>query len=112
MPADLPVTLVLPTNFLLTDGPVGSRAPDTAAIDRMVADLAAFCRDNPEAAHLRTIEIGNEYLYRGRMTAEEYGKLADDMSQKLDEARSEVAEDTGAVTGFEVPDLMVQAGVG
>lgn len=109
---DLPVTLVLPSNFLLKEGPVGSRVPDIDAIDRMVKDLADFCRNNPEAAHLDAIEIGNEYYYEGRMTAEEYGQLANVMAQKLDTALGRVESDTGDETGFRVPDIMVQSGAG
>ncbi len=109
---NLQVTLVLPTAFLLSDGENGFRVPDTGAIDKMLSSLEDALREIPGAAQIATIEVGNEYYYRNRMTADEYGMLADDIVVKLDAMLQRLEADLEDQTGFQAPDIAVQAGAG
>lgn len=109
---NLQVTLVLPTAFLLSEGDTGFRVPDTNAINQMLTSLEDALREIPDAARIATIEVGNEYYYRNRMTADEYGMLADDIVVKLDAMLQRLENDLEDETGFQSPDIAVQAGAG
>ena len=69
--------IVLPTRPALLEGQHGARLPDPAYLSA----LRGFVRDVLEgrygAVDLYGFEIGNEYWGSGRMTAAEYGRLAD-----------------------------------
>lgn len=108
----LTVTLVLPTKFLLSDGEPGSRLPDIEKIDRMIESLGDALREIPDASRIAQIEIGNEYYYRGRMTADEYGMLVNEIAPKLQAELESVEDNPGNLYGFEVPEIAVQSGAG
>jgi Ca2+-binding RTX toxin-like protein len=78
-------TIVLPTRPALADGAQGERLPEAAYL----ADLRGFVRDvlsgTYGAVDVRAFEIGNEYWGSGRMTATEYGRLADAYARLVQE---------------------------
>lgn len=107
--AGMAPTLVLPTRPALAPGAHGERLPDAAFLD----DLRGFVRDVLAGAHgavdIHAFEIGNEYWGSGRMTAEEYGRLADVYARLLQEeidAHRAAARDAGWVE----PRIAVQMG--
>ncbi|WP_459430048.1 type I secretion protein [Roseivivax sp.] len=104
-----PVTLVIPTRTALSEtelDELGNRLPD---IDE--AELRDFVRDTVTGeygdATIAAFEIGNEYWGAGRMNSAEYGRLAAEMTEIIDDELARIAEETG--TPVET-DIIVQMG--
>lgn len=108
---DASIRFVLPTEHFLTDGAYGGREPDMDAIDRMmdrVAEMVSGVHGEVEISHF---EIGNEYWYDGsRMSASEYGRMANYMAKRLDEVISE--NFVPSRDGQEPPRIAIQTGAG
>ena len=83
--AGMAATLVLPTRLALAEGAHGERLPDAAYL----ADMRGFVRDVLSGVYgtvdIHTFEVGNEYWGSGRMTATEYGRLADAYARLIQE---------------------------
>ncbi|MDR7127403.1 calcium-binding protein [Pseudotabrizicola sp. 4114] len=103
------ISIVLPTEGLLIRNPDGTVSVDQDALDQVV-DLA---RDLVSGRYgditIRQFEIGNEYYMNGRMTAAEYGLVANEMATSLGRAFEEVAASRPHGLLNE-PDILVQAG--
>lgn len=110
--ANVDVTFVFPTKGFLSLRTAGQRLPDTTQIDHAIKGFVDFLRANPNASHLKEIEIGNEYYYDGRMTAAEYGSLVNEIAPRLDRALSELSDEIYGKSGFIRPGIAVQAGAG
>jgi len=82
---DANINFVLPTINFMKDGALGEREPDTAAIDKMMGDVFDMLSGNYGAVNISSFEIGNEYWTEGgtKMTAGEYGRIADCIAIKL-----------------------------
>lgn len=98
-----PVTIVIPTQTQLGDqmDANGDHFPDIqeGALRTFVQDVASGAYGNAE---VRAFEVGNEYWGSGLMTANEYGRLAAEMSTIIDDALSEI--------GVNDIDIVVQKG--
>ncbi len=98
-----PVTIVIPTQTQLSDrmDANGDHLPDIqeGALRTFVQDVASGVYGDAE---VRAFEVGNEYWGSGLMTANEYGRLAAEMSTIIDDALVEIG-----VTDI---DILVQKG--
>lgn len=103
------VTLVLPTRHYLSDetDENGNRFADVGE-----DDLRDFVRDVVSGhygdATIRTLEIGNEYWHSGQMNAIEYGRVANDMINIIDDELALIAEEFPQAEDIEIG---VQMGV-
>ena len=108
---DVAVQWVVPTETFLTEGAYGERSVDAAALDAHIAQLMDFFALYPDAT-IASVEIGNEYWYLNeRMTAEEYGAMANTMAIKLQDA-FDIYKATTEGEGWQEPAIAVQAGAG
>ncbi|MDB6453330.1 calcium-binding protein [Falsirhodobacter sp. 20TX0035] len=104
------IDFVLPTYNFLTDGAVGEREPDTAAIDSMMDRVTEMLSGVYGDVDIKSFEIGNEYWGGDTMTATEYGKLANYMSVRLDETIEAYKDTLTDTANFVEPEIGVQNG--
>ncbi|MAM62781.1 hypothetical protein [Maritimibacter sp. UBA3975] len=104
---DQPATIVLPTSHLFIGDPVGAAARplDTAAVARIGTFVADLLARHPDA-DIAGFEIGNEYWGAvDRMTSEEYGILANAVSQTV-----QAGLDSVLGADADQPKIYVQSG--
>lgn len=106
------VDFVLPTEHLLKVGPNGERILDEVAIDKMMAKVDGLLEGKYGEAQIRVFEIGNEYFVEGRMTAEEYGMIADRLAIELGDAYHRYELRNPSDNDWVAPKIAVQAGAG
>ncbi|NEX45614.1 hypothetical protein [Pseudotabrizicola algicola] len=104
-----PVTIVIPTRFMLGDATdrYGNRLPavDETALRGFINDVASGVYGD---AKIAGFEIGNEYWGSGEMNAVEYGRLASEMAVIIDDELKQVAEDYAVDT--DAMKVLVQMG--
>lgn len=106
------VDFVLPTEHLLKDGPNGERVLDEVAIDKLMSKVDGLLDGRYGSAKISIFEIGNEYFVEGRMTAEEYGMIADRMAVELGNAYDRYEARHPNEGNWIQPQIAVQAGAG
>ncbi|MCW3782541.1 calcium-binding protein [Defluviimonas salinarum] len=106
------IRFVLPTEHFLTEGAFGERFPDPAAIDEMMTRVDEMLRGVYGKVTIETFEIGNEYWFaQSRMTAQEYGRIANHMAKELqDHLDAYRAELGAAAASWDEPAIAVQSG--
>ncbi|MCJ8138625.1 calcium-binding protein [Falsirhodobacter halotolerans] len=105
------IDFVLPTANFLTVGEFGSREPHEYAIDQMMDRVSEMLLGAYGKVDIATFEIGNEYWGGGTtMTAQEYGKIANYMSKKLDKTIEEYKATLENPEDFTEPNIAVQNG--
>jgi hypothetical protein len=112
---DCPATIVLPTRNLLAEIDISGEDPNRVVDSQRVLELKAFVRnvlatsgpygDIFADVKIKAFEIGNEYWGSGEMTAVEYGRVANAVSQVIAEVIAELGG--GQV---EHPQVLVQMG--
>lgn len=104
-----PVTIVVPTRTQLSDTKFDDAGNRLTDIDE--DELRGFVRDVVTGeygdADVRAFEIGNEYWGAGRMNAAEYGRLASEMTDIIDDELSSIEEEH---PGAAETDIIVQMG--
>lgn len=102
------VTIVLPTRDFLSEHTDinGNRYPgfDHRELIKFVQDVAAGVHGEAE---IKAFEIGNEYWGGGQMSSVEYGRLASEMSDVVDDALASIAGEYPQVQDIEI---VVQSG--
>lgn len=106
------VKFVLPTEHLLKNGPYGTRVIDEVALQKMMSKVDGLVSGDYGDVRIDTFEIGNEYYVNGRMTAEEYGMVANRVTLELADSFDEHRSHLPAGTTWEEPKIAVQAGAG
>ena len=107
---DIGIKFVLPTKFLLTDGEYGLREIDEEALQSLLTRVEGLVSGEYGAARIETFEIGNEYWYTDRMTASEYGAVANRLTQELASIFDEYSSSLSEGQSWQEPDIAVQAG--
>ena len=106
------VDFVLPTEHLLKDGPTGERVLDEVAINKLMAKVDGLLDGRYGNARIAIFEIGNEYFVEGRMSAEEYGMIADRLAIELGDAFNRYELRHPSDGNWVAPEVAVQAGAG
>lgn len=106
------VKFVLPSEHLLKDGPHGIREIDEVALQKMMSKVDGLVSGEYGDVQIDTFEIGNEYYVNGRMTAAEYGMVANRVTLELADSFDEYLSHLPARTAWEEPKIAVQAGAG
>nr|UZM28255.1 hypothetical protein [uncultured bacterium] len=106
------VDFVLPTEHLLRVGSNGGRVLDKVAIDKLMSKVDGLLDGRYGDARISVFEIGNEYFVEGRMTAEEYGMIADRMAIELGDAYDRYEARHPSDGNWIQPKIAVQAGAG
>lgn len=107
------VSIVIPTrkglnlsaSKALELGQYGHRQPTEAYlqdVSNFVVDVLA--KANSRGVIVESFELGNEFWLGGRMTAEEYGRLAGRLATTIDDAMSEIKNQS-----FRSPDILLQS---
>ena len=109
---DLSVDIVLPTEHLLKDGPDGTRVIDDAAVDKLMSKVDGLLAGRYGEVNIGTFELGNEYFVGSRMTAAEYGMVADRLTLELSDAYDRYDSAHPDDQDWHEPDIAVQSGAG
>ncbi|MDH2328875.1 calcium-binding protein [Cereibacter sp. SYSU M97828] len=105
------INFVLPTAHFFKDGPFGYRAPDADAIDAMMVRVSEMLDGVYGEVRISTFEIGNEYWGgQDKMTAAEYGRIADTMAKSLQAVIDEHRGNIGSDIDWVEPSIAVQTG--
>lgn len=106
---DQQVTIVIPTRHYISDD-VDENGNRLASVDE--AGLRQFIQDTASGvygdADIRAFEIGNEYWHSGDMNSIEYGRVAADMIDIIDDELSSIEGDD--TSGNQI-DILVQMGM-
>ena len=109
---NLSVDFVLPTEHLLKDGPNGTRVIDEQAVAKLMVKVDGLLEGRYGDVHIGTFEIGNEYFVGSRLTAAEYGMVANRLTLELSDAYDRYNFDHPADSAWLEPDIAVQSGAG
>jgi hypothetical protein len=105
------ITFVLPTTTFLTEGAFGTREVDKAALDSFLERVDEMIKGQHGPAVFRTFEIGNEWwLNDTRMTAEEYGKIANEYAKGLKAVFNAHRSQLERPDEWQEPNIAVQSG--
>lgn len=109
---NMSVDFVLPTEHLLKDGPKGTRIIDEVALNKLMVKVDGLLEGRYGDAKISTFEIGNEYFVDGRLTAEEYGMVAERLTARLSQSYDKYERNHPNHHDFHEPDIAIQAGAG
>lgn len=104
----LQISFVIPTEGLLIRLPDGSLAIDQSALDNVIELVDGMISGEYGALDIRQFEIGNEYYLDGRLTAEEYGFVTNEVVNALSSTFDAYGEGPNGQF-FDEPDIVVQA---
>ena len=105
------ITFVLPTTTFLTEGAYGTREVDKAALNSFLGRVDEMIKGQHGPAVFRTFEIGNEWwLNDTRMTAEEYGKIANEYAKGLKAVFNAHRAQLENPDEWQEPNIAVQSG--
>ena len=106
------IDFVLPTEHLLKEGPTGERVIDDLAVRKLMKKVDGLIQGNYGDARIAIFEIGNEYFVENRMTAEEYGEIANRMAIELGDAYDRYRLAHPFDRNWVEPKIAVQSGAG
>ena len=111
---DADIQFVLATEpYLGEPDSSGHRAPDTEALEGLYAQVEAIISGTYGPAEIHTFAIGNEFWYLDeRMTASEYGELANEMAIGLQEVFDDYAASSSAPDDWQAPRIGAQVSQG
>jgi hypothetical protein len=105
------ITFVLPTTTFLTEGAFGTREVDKTALNSFLQRVDEMIKGLHGPAVFRTFEIGNEWwLNDSRMTAEEYGKIANEYAKGLKAVFNAHKSQLARPDEWQEPNIAVQSG--
>lgn len=105
------ITFVLPTTTFLTEGEYGTRSVDMGALDQFMGRIDEMIKGVYGPPVIRTFEIGNEWwLFDQRMTAEEYGQIANEYAKGLKRVFDEHRASLDDPNEWVAPNIAVQSG--
>lgn len=104
------VDWVLPSESLLSDerDVDGDRVVSDYAVYNLLDRVDALIRGEYGQIDINTFSIGNEYWYHDRMTASEYGKLANTLAKGLQRVFDTYRDELGENAEWNEPDIAVQ----
>lgn len=108
--AQRPVTIVIPTRTVLTEGSLGNRDVDLAEIQAIKSFVVDVLGGKYGTASIYAFEVGNEYWGSGEMSSIEYGRVASAMSAAIQEGINEHKRRLPDSNKFEEPLIAVQIG--
>lgn len=105
------ITFVLPTHTFLTEGEFGQRTVDEEALSEFLLTVADMIDGKYGPPVFRTFEIGNEWWYHDeRMTAEEYGLIANAYAKGLGVIYEMHREKLSSPHEWIQPNIAIQTG--
>ncbi len=108
---DAPVQFVLPTKTFFLGTEPGDRAIAKGAVKDLVGQVDRMIRGEYGEATIDSFEIGNEYwLPSNRISASEYGRIANLMANELQATFDAYRAELGADSDWIEPKISVQAG--
>ncbi len=108
---DISVTFTLPTENYVTDtiGANGFRDPSPFGLYRLLDRVDNIIRGEYGDVDIATFQIGNEFWYRGRLSADEYGLLVNKLSVGMQALFDVYEEERGGPSEWSQPDINLQA---
>ena len=104
------VTFCVPTANLVIIHANGSFSIDQTKVDLIADKMGSIVRGDYGRVQLDAIEIGNEYYLDGRMTAEQYGAVANKLTSAIHDAIESAIQDRDLPFEEDRPEIIVQAG--
>ena len=105
------ITFVLPTTTFLTDGAYGTRSVDLNALNTFLGRISEMIKGVYGPPVFRTFEIGNEWwLLDQRMTAGEYGQIANEYAKGLKRVFDEHRASLENPADWIAPNIAIQSG--
>ena len=105
------ITFVLPTTTFLTEGAYGTRSVDRIALNEFLERVEEMIKGVYGPPLFRTFEIGNEWwLHDQRMTANEYGLIANEYAKGLKRIFDEHRASLDNPADWIAPNIAVQSG--
>ncbi|MCC6006974.1 MAG: calcium-binding protein [Rhodobacteraceae bacterium] len=109
---DLGIQFVLPTNQYFDVAADGTRTASAKTLEPIFRRVDEMIRGVHGPARIEVFQIGNEYFYHDRMTASEYGLMANEMAKGLQRIFDNYRSELGDSSDWIEPRISVQAGVG
>lgn len=108
---DISITFTLPTENYLSDeiGDDGFRMPTAFGLYRLLDRVDDMIRGAYGEIDIDTFQIGNEFWYRDRMSADEYGLLVDKLSVGMQALFDVYEEERGGPDEWSQPNINIQA---
>jgi len=104
------VVFTLPTAPLIIRNEDGSFSVDMEKVHHVAESVESIMRGDYGSVRISAFEIGNEYYLDGRMTAEEYGAVANKLTNAVDDAINRGISSRQLPFEATQPDIIVQAG--